>query len=165
MNSSDLRELYAYNRWAHARVLDSAAQLTSEQYSQDLGGSFPSVRATLEHILAAEVIWLSRWEGNSLGEWPDYGGCTEVAALKSMWMSFWNRQSRFLRDMTEEDLSQLVAIRTRSGIETAQPLSDSLIHVVNHSTYHRGQVSLQIRQLGGVPQATDYFFYRLERTS
>lgn len=163
MTIAELLDAFEYNRWAHDRILDSASELGSEHYGVLVGGSFPTLRATLEHMLATEVVWLSRWEGHSLGEPPEYGGCKNAGALRSIWDSFWQRQFAFLHDVTEEDLAQLVAIRTRGGIEAVQPLRDTIMHVVNHSTYHRGQAASQIRQLGGKPPATDYFIYCLAR--
>ena len=78
MNTGEVIELYEYNRWAHERILNSASAVSTERYSETLPGSYPSLRATLEHMLAVEVVWLSRWEGHSLGEAPDYSGgaCT-----------------------------------------------------------------------------------------
>lgn len=163
MTSAELLSLYEYNRWAHERTIASASELGTDKYAETVGGSYPTLRATLEHMLVAEVLWLSRWEGHSLGELPDYSGCRDVQALHSLWRSFWHRQFRFLRQIADEDLGQLVAIRTRDGIETEQPLSDTMLHVLSHSTYHRGQAVSQIRQLGGIPQTTDYFIYCLER--
>ena len=163
MTVSEVVELYEYNRWAHERILESAAELGAERYDRGIAGSFPSLRATVEHLLATEVVWLSRWEGHSLGDPPDYSGCSDAIALHSIWGSFWRRQFTFLRALTDEELQQPVDIRTRSGIETTQPLADTLIHVVNHSTYHRGQAASQMRQLGGKPQSTDYFIYCLAR--
>ena len=113
MTLAEILDLYEYNRWAHERCLESVIDLSSQQYGEKLVGSFPSLRATLEHLLATEVVWLSRWEGHSLGDAPDYGGCKDVTSLKSLWNSFWNRQRSFLEALSEEDLSQLVAIRTR----------------------------------------------------
>ena len=164
MTIAEILDLYEYNRWAHERCLDATADLSDDQYSEKLVGSFPSLRGTLEHLLATEVVWLSRWEGHSLGDAPDYGGCKDVTSLRSLWNSFWHRQRSFLEALNEEDLLQLVAIRTRSGIETVQPLGDTLVHVVNHSTYHRGQIATQIRQLGATPPSTDYFLDCLGRT-
>lgn len=65
MNPKDFQILYDYNRWANARVHDAVAKLTAEQYTHDLSNSFLSVRDTLTHILAAEWIWLKRWQGES----------------------------------------------------------------------------------------------------
>ena len=166
MTVAEFIDLYEYNRWAHERTLESASQVSPVDYARETGGSFPSLRATLEHMLAAEVVWLSRWEGHSLGDRPDYGGCSDASELRSIWLSFWKRQFAFLNSLRDDDLIQPVSIRTRTGIETVQSLSDTMTHVVNHSSYHRGQAAGQLRLLGGVPQSTDYFIYcySVERT-
>ena len=163
MNVAELNDLYEYNRWAHELTLDSAAELTKEQYEREILGSFPSLRATLEHVLAAEVVWLSRWEGHSLGDTPDFTGIADANSLMRLWHSFWGRQSSFLNALNEDDLSKPIYIRTRTGIETVQPLGETMVHVVNHGTYHRGQAASLVRQLGGKPRATDYFVYCLTR--
>ena len=163
MTISDILDLYEYNRWASERTLDAAAQLGKDEYARESPGSFNSLRAIMEHILATEVVWLSRWEGHSLGEAPDYAGCVDVTSLMRIWKSYWTRQFRFLNALSDEDLSNAVAIRTRSGIETVQPLGETLVHVVNHATYHRGQAATLIRALGAAPQSTDYFTYCLVR--
>lgn len=163
MTITELVELFEYNRWANERILEAASALTDEQYSSPLRGTFPSLRLTMEHLLAAEVVWLSRWEGHSLGEAPEYSGCENARALRSIWISFWRRQFQYLSALGESDLGQAVSIRTRSGIETVQQLRDTMIHVVNHSTQHRGDAASQIVQLGGSPSSTDYFTYCLIR--
>ena len=160
---SELLELYAYNRWANERTLAAAAGLTAEQYARTLPGSFPSLRATLQHILEAEAIWLSRWQGDPLGHLPDLSECTHVDALRARWEAHWVEQARFLGALGEGEPRRPVAIRTRSGVETVQPLGDTMRHLVNHSTYHRGQVTTLTRQLGGTPASTDFFTYCLLR--
>ena len=163
MNVAELTDLYEYNRWAHELVFESVSDLSKEQYERVVGGSFPSVRLTLEHVLATEVVWLSRWEGHSLGEAPDYSGIADSAALIRMWRYFRERQDGFITSLADDELAKPIAIRTRSGIETVQPLGDTMLHVVNHSTYHRGQITNLVRQVGGKPRSTDYFTYILTR--
>ena len=163
MTAAELVDLYEYNRWAHERTLESAAELDNDEYERETGVSFPSLRSTLQHVLSTEVIWLSRWEGHSLGEPPDYVGMVDVAALSRIWRSFWNRQFSFITALADDELSRPIAIRTRSGIETVQGLGETMLHVVNHSTYHRGQAASLVRMLGGTPRATDYFIYCLTR--
>jgi uncharacterized damage-inducible protein DinB len=163
MNVAELIDLYEYNRWAHERTLEAAIELTTEQYERTVGGSFPSLRATLQHMLGAEVIWLSRWEGHSLGDSPDFSSLGEVTSLQRLWGSFWHRQFSFLGSLADDELTRPIAIRTRSGIETVQPLCETMLHVVNHSTYHRGQAAGQIRQVDGTPNTTDYFIYCLTK--
>ena len=164
MNVAEVIDLYEYSRWAHEQILESVMQLSNEQYQRKVVGSFPSIRATLEHVLSAEVVWLSRWAGHSLGEAPDYSGVADASNLARMWRLFWHRQFNFLNALDDQDLAQPIAIRTRGGIETVQPLSETLIHVVNHASYHRGQVVSQIREVGGTPPSTDYFLYCCGKT-
>jgi uncharacterized damage-inducible protein DinB len=163
MTVAELLDLYEYNRWAHQRTLEAAIELTADQYHRAVGGSFPSVRATLEHLLGAEVIWLSRWQGHSLGDSPDFSGLGDATALQRLWSLFWHRQFGFLKSLSDDELTRPIAIRTRSGIEAVQPLGETMIHVMNHATYHRGQAVGQIRQVGGTPNNTDYFVYCLSK--
>ncbi|MEO5589619.1 MAG: DinB family protein [Gemmatimonadaceae bacterium] len=164
MTAAELLDLYEYNRWAHRRMLESAAAFNTEEYERAIPSSFPSLRLTLEHVLAAEVVWLSRWKGHSLGDAPDFTGRGGVTSLRAMWDSFWNRQFAFLLHLSDDDLARPVSVRTRSGIEAVQALHDTMVHVVNHSTYHRGQVVTMIHQLGGTPVNSDYFVYCIGRS-
>jgi len=68
----------------------------------------------------------------------------------------------FLADLTEERLEQPVVYRNLKGEEYRQRLGVLLQHLVNHSTYHRGQVATLLRQVGAVLPVTDYVVYRIE---
>ena len=57
----ELRDLFGYHWWANAKILDGTARVSVEDFDRDLGNSFPSLRATLAHILGADWIWLRRW--------------------------------------------------------------------------------------------------------
>jgi uncharacterized damage-inducible protein DinB len=160
---ADLLDLFAYNRWATARTLDAAELLTDEQLTRDLGGSFPSVRDTLAHMVAAEWVWLSRWMGDPPGTAPDLSGCTEARALRERWQVLAGAQAAYLAGLTAAALERPVSIITRTGITAELPLHETLRHVVNHATYHRGQVATMLRQLGAQPVATDLFLYYAAR--
>ncbi len=160
---ADLLDLFAYNRWATGRVLDAVGRLTDEQLNRSVGGSFPSVRDTLAHVLAADWVWLSRWGGDPLGKAPDLSGCTDLRALRERWQVLTEAQSAYLAGLTEAALRRSVSIITRTGITAELPLHETMRHVVNHATYHRGQVAAQLRQLGVEPAGTDLFLYYAAR--
>jgi uncharacterized damage-inducible protein DinB len=162
MTIAEVRDLIDYNRWAHQKTLDAASTLSAAKFAEAPSGADLSVLAVLQKLLAEEVSWLSRWEGHSLAEAPDYSECADTAALLERWNYLWRRQSRFIGSLVEDDLSNPVHIRMTNGIETAQPLGDTLTHVVNQATYLRGEAAVLIRQLGGTAPATDFFTFRLE---
>ena len=159
----DVRTLFAFNRWANERTPDAVAARAPEQYARPVGGSFPSLRATLEHMLGAEITWLARWHGEVAGRVTDFSDCPDLAALRARWDATWREQQRFLDALTDDALAVPPACRFRSGMEGAMPLVDVLRHVVNHGTYHRGQVTTLVRQLGGVAAATDYIVFCMQR--
>ena len=165
MKLAELRGLFEYNRWAHETTLDSATLLGVDKYAQGWGGSSPTLRGVLQDLLAEEVVWLSRWEGHSLAEFPDYSECADTTALMVRWKSLWNRQMRFLESLSEDELTRPISIRMNNGIETDQSLGDTMVHVVNQATSLRGEAALLIQQLGGERPAADYFSYCLERGS
>jgi uncharacterized damage-inducible protein DinB len=157
--ADELRELYAFNRWANARMLDAAAQLGEEQFTRDLGSSFGSLRDTLLHILSAEWIWLERWHGSSPNRLPEGWDSADLNVLRVLWRGVEERQSRFLEALDDSRLDEVLAYRTFAGDPYTSPLGQLLRHVVNHSSYHRGQAATLLRQLGVTPPATDLVLY------
>jgi uncharacterized damage-inducible protein DinB len=161
----EIRELYEYNRWANGRILDAAAALSPEQFSQDLGSSFASVRGTLAHILTAEWVWLARWRGTSPTGPPSSWDLSTFEALRDRWREVERDQQAFIDGLTEEAVRQTIAYRDTQGTGFANPLWQMLRHVVNHSTYHRGQVVTMLRQVGAEPVSTDLIRFYRERTA
>lgn len=155
---SQVQLLYAYNRWANGQLLDAAAMLPHEAVVRDLGASYQSVCATLRHILWGEWLWLGRWQ-----ECPSTGPspleCPDLNALRTRWREVQREQVEFLQQRTAADLERLIGYENPPGTRWTYTLGQMLQHVVNHSTYHRGQVAAMLRQLGTVPPPTDYLVF------
>jgi uncharacterized damage-inducible protein DinB len=159
----ELRRLFDYNRWANVRLLDVAAALSAEELGRDLESSFPSVLATLVHGLGAEWIWLERWKGTSPTAFPDPADLASVAAVRARWNEVWEDQRAFVAGLDDGDVARPVTYRLFSGAVDTRPLGELLRHVVNHATYHRGQVVTMLRQLGKTPPPTDYIRWLREQ--
>ena len=159
---TQLRELFSYNRWANERLFDCCAKLSSEQLKRDVGGSFPSVWATLTHVYGAENNWLARWQGTPKGSPPDLDGVNDFDGLRSKWNALWTRQSTFMDNATEADVRRAIPIVFRDGRSFEQQMAATIRHCMNHSTYHRGQVTNFIRILGGNPVELDLVIYYME---
>jgi len=159
----EIRELYEYNRWANRRALAAAARLSPEDFTRELGSSFPSVRATLAHIVSAEWIWLSRWQGTSPSGVPESWDLSTIDALQERWEEVAREQEAFVAQLTDEALLRDISYHTTRGDHYRTPLWQLLRHVVNHSTYHRGQVTTLLRQLGAEPASTDLILFYRER--
>lgn len=163
MNLGDILTLYDYNAWANTRTLGAAEALASEPFTRDLGNSFPSVRDTLAHVLGAEWVWLRRWHGESPSRGLPASEFSTVASLKDRFAAIERERRAFLETMSEERLTQPLSYRDFAGNAHSLRVVDSLQHVVNHGTYHRGQVTTMLRQLGAKPVSTDLSRFHLER--
>jgi len=179
MNLSDIRTLYAYNRWANLRMFSVLEKLSEEQFNASLQSSFPSIRESAFHVLAAEWIWLKRWKGTSpIATQPVTGVSFEmwkglraggvppplelatVAELRGFCDSLEEERQQFFRGLAEVALQAPLNYNDTSGRPNSLPLAQLMQHVVNHGTYHRGQVTTLLRQSGAATIALDmvYFF-------
>ena len=159
----DLQRLLKFNEWANARVFEEVEKLTPEQQTKDLGSSFPSVALTAAHLVAAEWIWLKRWisDGSPI-PFPDWAKSIDIAHLRLQLSEVEQERAVFMAGLAEEDIFALRHFRLLNGTEDKQPLDVMVTHVVNHSTYHRGQIATMFRQLGLKPTGTDFIVFARE---
>lgn len=172
MNVDDIRTLYAFNQWADQRILAGAEKLSADDFIRDLGTSHGSVRGTLVHILGGEWIWLQLWRGGESKQivaardemWkPDR--FPRAASLESMCQDLVRDQNAFIEGLTDERLAARTSFVNSRGVQCEFSLEHMMLHVVNHSSYHRGQVVSLLRQLGQAPPSTDFALYLLETST
>jgi len=159
MELNNIRPLYDYNRWANQRILTVASTLASDDFIRPMGNSFSSLRDTLAHILSAEWIWLERWQGRSPRALLEAVTFPTVQSLESRWETVEHDQMQFIEALTPQRLGEELAYINQKGQRYSYPLWQQLVHVVNHSSYHRGQVITLLRQLGAEAVSTDFLEY------
>ena len=162
MTPDEVRTLYAYNSWANHRVLDACASLTAEQFTQNLHSSFPSVHDTLAHLMFVEWIWLERWLGRSPG-FPPSDGLPDLASIRARWQKIESDLNALIQKLSAADLDRVVEYKNTKGAAFSNPMREMLQHLANHQTYHRGQITTMLRQLGATPAATDLIMFYRER--
>jgi uncharacterized damage-inducible protein DinB len=159
----DLKILIEFHYWATRRVLKAVERLTADQFTKNLGNSFPSVRDTLAHLYGADWIWCSRWEGESPTAMPEPEMFPDISSLRTAWDEHEPRVRAMLKRFGDAGVDQPLEY-VRNGVRQSQPFSQTLQHLVNHGSYHRGQVVTMLRQLGAeVPPSTDLIAYFRER--
>lgn len=159
MELNNIHQLYGYNRWAGRRTLIAARALAIDDFLRPMGNSFSSVRDTLAHILGAEWIWLERWQGRSPKALLDPATFPTVQSLESRWEKLELDQMQFIEALTPQRLREELAYINLRGERYSYPLWQQLVHAVNHSSYHRGQVTTLLRQLGAEAVSTDFLVY------
>lgn len=152
---STLRELFNYNYWARDRQLQACALLSPEEFLRPMGNSFSSVRDTLAHLLGAEWVWLERWQGRSPRSLVPAEEFLAVADLQERWRTVEKSMKEYIGGLGEDALTRPLHYTNFKGENWTYPLWRTLLHLVNHQTYHRGQITTLLRQLGKQPTSTD----------
>jgi uncharacterized damage-inducible protein DinB len=167
MTREDAFNLVDYHYWARDRMLDAVEVLTPEQYSKDLASSFTSVRATLVHVYGAEWNWYLRWVGTSPTGFPDATLFPDLATIRAAWREQEHKLRLLVSSLASaNELDRVLRYRTFNGEEMESAFSQMLQHVVNHATYHRGQVTTMLRQLGApAPKPQDLIRFYRDRAS
>jgi uncharacterized damage-inducible protein DinB len=155
-----LHQLYDYNYWARDQQLRACAALSEEKFLRPMGNSFSSVRDTMAHLVAAEWVWQERWNGRSPTREEAKAFAAEtfptLAVVEERWRANERQVRAFLATLTPERLLGPLSYVNIAGERWSYPLWQTLLHVVNHQTYHRGQVTTLLRQLGAPTVATDF---------
>ena len=165
MKPEEIVALTEFNAWANHRVLAAVEALTLDQFRRDLGSSYSSVRDTLAHILGVEWVWLERLQGRSPAALPTANDLADVTSLQTRWAEVENNFRDYMEELTKAELDEEVEYKTLSFGPGKNPRWQIIQHVVNHSTYHRGQIVTMLRQLGAKAVGTDLITYYREKNA
>jgi uncharacterized damage-inducible protein DinB len=165
MSPEIARQLFAYDAWANRRSLGACAALTPEQFTRDLGSSFHSVRDTLAHIVGAQFVWLERFHGRVPAGLLPAADFPDIATLSARSNEIQQGLSDYVNQISAEDLTGSFEYRDLKGNSHRNVRWHALQHLANHGTYHRGQITTLLRQLGAKPVSTDLIAFYRERAA
>jgi len=164
MNKKYFIQLANYTIWADQKVIGWLNQISDEQWKQVITSSFSSIEQTSIHIVSAEKIWLDFWINTPdpvyLSAW--------FSGSKNDLMENWKKTSagwkNFIENYPEENYRRQITFRYPRGGDGQMEFWQTFSHIVNHSTYHRGQLVTLLRQAGfkdfsSIDLATYYFLH------
>ena len=161
-----LQTLVDYHYWARDRLFVAVEALTEDQLRRPLGNSFTSVFDTVVHLCGADWIWRSRWEGVSPMALPAPETYADLRALREGWQDEERRIRAILNRLGPDGIARPIEYQGWDGRRQAQPFWQMLQHLVNHGSYHRGQVTTMLRQLGVTPaKSMDLIAFYRERAN
>jgi uncharacterized damage-inducible protein DinB len=144
------RMFAAYNAWANERIYEAAAALTPEEYTRGTGAFFGSMMGTLNHLLAADRIWMKRFTGE--GDAPKTLDAVLFPALAALRVARRTEDQRIVDWVDSLDEKQLAGRFTYTAITdmrtVSQRIAPALAHFFNHQTHHRGQAHTILTSLG-----------------
>lgn len=152
----DLACLIAFNRWATERSLGACRLVSDEDYVRPFPEGVVSLRSTVTHVVGATMTWIRRIDGEDATSLPTE---TEIPTLDGAIVLAEHAQSaldRMVGTLTDQRRNTLLTYRNLAKVEKALPLWAILRHVVNHASYHRGQIATKLKAFGVVAPSTDF---------
>src|SRR5665213_4547131 len=165
MNLAYLQTQLDYHYWARDIMLDAVTVLSHERFTAPAESSFKSLRDTVAHVYAADGIWYARWIGEAPTSLITYDQFPDAPSIRTAWKALEGKVRPFVDALGEAGVHRMFDYKLLSGAPDTAPFWQMLVHVVNHASYHRGQVTTLLRQLGATPPpATDMIaFFRTRR--
>jgi len=160
MNTQDIQLLFKYNRWANAKILNAATQISTEQFLLTAGYPHGGLRGTLTHALFAEWIWRNRWQEESpvapAFKADDFSTLKE---LHDRWQKEEGELMKFVDGITDERLNSVVRYKTMKGDVFENVLWQLMAHMVNHGTQHRSEAAALLTDMGHSPGDIDLIVF------
>jgi uncharacterized damage-inducible protein DinB len=153
-----LRLQLDYSAWATQRLLDAAAKLSHEELTRDFQTADKCVLDTLVHVYAADRIWLTRVLSEPRATFIDPQD-RDLTLLQTEWPALHQRWKLWLRDFSDDDVLRVISYQDTKGRPYSQSAWQILLHLVNHGTHHRGQISGFLRAMGHTPPPLDLIAY------
>lgn len=155
-----LPQLYDYNYWANARILEAAANLNNEQFIAPGILSHGGLRDTLVHSLTAEWIWRMRCQERvSPPAMLNPEDFPTLVDLRTRWQAEEEALRAYVTGLTEEDLNETIHYISTEGISLSFKLWQILVHLVNHGTQTRSEAAILLTEYGHSPGDLDLLIY------
>ncbi len=161
MTLDTVKRLYKYNNWAWDEVFGSLEKLPDDAYKLERPFFWGSLHGLAVHALTAEWIWLHRLQGESPNAMLDPAAYEDFAAVKTHWLEVRAGWQSFLASLSEDDLQRNVDYRNTRGNGFTLAALDIMLHVLNHATEHRSQMTPELYALGSPTKPLDYMRFRL----
>jgi uncharacterized damage-inducible protein DinB len=158
----DIAACFAYDRWANTKVLDACRKLTAEQYGAEPVPGWSSVRSTMYHIAFATERNLRAVTGDPDESVPTEAELPTVDDVARFLERIYRRFDDLRPTLTTERLNTLLTLYAIRRTFTL-PRWTILRHIVNHGSYHRGQVASKLKRFGIEAPNTDFFFWAIEQ--
>jgi uncharacterized damage-inducible protein DinB len=156
MKASEIRVLFAYDRWGTRRILNVAQGLDAATWSRPEAVGERGLAGVLIHALGSHGRWRNAWQGRDDKPRPELEPLFSPADLRDRWEGEWAALDAFLDGLTDERVN---------AVWDGLPLWQTMIHLVNHGTQHRSEAAALLTEAGRSPGDLDFIDFVEERSS
>jgi len=160
-----IRSLYDHSAWANQRIFSATAELSEEQFLEEVGPSYGSLRNTFVHTMSAQWIWLERWQGTSPPAMMDRADFPDLNSILTRWEEIEIDTRQYMQGLEADQMDNVLSYTTTGGNPGAYPLWQLIVQQVNHQTQHRSEAAVMLTNFGHSPGDLDLVVYYSELKS
>lgn len=154
-----IRSLYDHSAWANQRIFNATAELSQNQFLEEVGPSYGSLRNTFVHTMSAQWIWLERWQGTYPPAMMDREEFPDLTSILTRWEEIENDTRKYLKGLEADQLETVLSYTTTGGKPGSYPLWQLIVQQVNHQTQHRSEAAVMLTNFGHSPGDLDLVVY------
>jgi uncharacterized damage-inducible protein DinB len=157
-------KMYNYHVWANEVIIDRLKELPKEIYHKEIQSGFSSVSKVLSHIYLTDYAWFDIISGKSMNEAMAFMNQLReqvekksIEEMEKIFLDLSERNKALLN--TQEDIEKLIVVDNPYAGLLETSISESVLHVVTHGSYHRGNIATMLRQMGHTSVMQDFGLY------
>ncbi|MEY9866471.1 putative damage-inducible protein DinB [Peribacillus sp. B2I2] len=157
-------KMYNYHVWANGVIIDRLKELPQHIYHKDIQSGFSSVSKVLSHIYLTDYAWFDIISGNSMNEamassdqLREVVEKKSIEEMKKIFLDLSERNKALLN--SQEDMDKVIVVDNPYAGLLETSISESVLHVVTHGSYHRGNIATMLRQMGHTSVMQDFGLY------
>lgn len=156
-------EMYNYHAWANGVIIDRLNELPEHVYHKEIQSGFSSVSKVLSHIYLTDYAWFDIISGISMDEAMSSSSElkeeVEKKSIEEMKKTFMDLYERNKALLSTVDVEKVMVVDNPYAGSLETTISESVLHVVTHGSYHRGNIATMLRQMGHPSVMQDFGLY------
>ena len=144
-------KMYDYHAWANEVIINRLKELPQDIYHKEIQTGFSSISKVLSHIYASDYTWFDIISGKSMDE------AKRIEEMKKIFLDLSERYKALLN--SQEDIDKVIVVDNPYAGLLETSVSELVLHVVTHGSYHRGNIATMLRQMGHTSVMQDYGLY------
>ncbi|AZV60342.1 DinB family protein [Peribacillus frigoritolerans] len=156
-------EMYNYHAWANGVIIDRLNELPEHVYHKEIQSGFSSVSKVLSHIYLTDYAWFDIISGISMDEAmassSELKEEVEKKSIEEMKKTFMDLYERNKKLLSTVDMEKVMVVDNPYAGSLETTISESVLHVVTHGSYHRGNIATMLRQMGHTSVMQDFGLY------
>ncbi|MDQ0882199.1 DinB family protein [Peribacillus sp. V2I11] len=157
-------QFYDFNVWANKQIFNRLKELPRDVYHQEVQSVFSSISSVMAHVYLSDLGWVEVFSGKSMKhalmlaeQRKEQTVSKELEEMEAMFFKLSEQYKSLLSQ--KENIDKPLMIENPSGGQMKTGVAELVPHVVNHGTYHRGNITAMLRQMGHASASTDYGLY------